>query len=104
MGQVIVEGRVDAGCHRVHAGSSVRTDTNDAGTYYLTTDQLRFYSTEAPQHYAHAGGGGYHVGFYGRQAAPFEGDGTLAVILSKAFLLAEDWNIEDPTILRQIGR
>jgi Domain of unknown function (DUF4132) len=33
---------------------------------------------------------------------PFEGDSTLAVILSKAFLLAEDNKIKDPTILRQI--
>ncbi len=35
---------------------------------------------------------------------PFEGDGVLAVILSKAFLLAEDQKITDPTITRQIRR
>ena len=35
---------------------------------------------------------------------PFEGDPTLAVILSKAFLLAEDQKISDPTITRQIKR
>jgi hypothetical protein len=34
---------------------------------------------------------------------PFEGDGTLAIILSKAFLLAEDRKIKDPTILHQIA-
>jgi hypothetical protein len=34
---------------------------------------------------------------------PFEGDNTLAVILSKAFLLAEDSKIKDPTILSQIN-
>jgi len=34
---------------------------------------------------------------------PFEGDRTLAIILSKAFLLAEDTNIKDPTILPQIS-
>jgi hypothetical protein len=34
---------------------------------------------------------------------PFEGDRTLAIILSKAFLLAEDVNIKDPTILQQIS-
>ncbi len=34
---------------------------------------------------------------------PFEGDQTLAVILSKAFMLADDRSIKDPTILRQIG-
>ncbi|MDQ4120402.1 MAG: DUF4132 domain-containing protein [Acidobacteriota bacterium] len=33
---------------------------------------------------------------------PFEGDRTLAVILSKAFLLAEDKRITDPTIVRQL--
>jgi len=35
---------------------------------------------------------------------PFEGDGVLAVILSKAFLLAADDRITDPTITAQIGR
>ncbi len=35
---------------------------------------------------------------------PFEGDQTLAIILSKAFLLAADKAIKDPTITRQIGR
>ena len=34
---------------------------------------------------------------------PFEGDATLSVILSKAFLLADDARISDPTITRQIG-
>jgi hypothetical protein len=33
---------------------------------------------------------------------PFEGDNTLAVILSKAFLLSEDTKIKDETITRQI--
>jgi hypothetical protein len=33
---------------------------------------------------------------------PFEGDSTLSVILSKAFLLAEDREIKDETIRRQI--
>jgi Domain of unknown function (DUF4132) len=34
---------------------------------------------------------------------PFEGDRTLAIILSKALLLAEDKKIKDPTILHQIS-
>jgi hypothetical protein len=34
---------------------------------------------------------------------PFEGDQVLALILSKAFLLADDRAISDPTIRRQIG-
>ena len=33
---------------------------------------------------------------------PFEGDNTLSVILSKAFLLAADKSIDDPTITRQL--
>ena len=40
----------------------------------------------------------------GRYFLPFEGDNMLAVILSKAFLLAEDEKISDETILRQIRR
>lgn len=35
---------------------------------------------------------------------PFEGDQTLSVILSKAFLLANDSAITDPTIVQQIKR
>ena len=35
---------------------------------------------------------------------PFEGDRTLAIILSKALLLAEDTKIQDTTILHQISR
>ena len=33
---------------------------------------------------------------------PFEGDSTLAIILSKAYMLAQDNKIKDPTIVRQI--
>lgn len=33
---------------------------------------------------------------------PFEGDNTLSIIISKAFLLADDDKIKDPTITRQI--
>ncbi len=35
---------------------------------------------------------------------PFEGDSVLAIILSKAFLLAGDTKITDPTITRQLKR
>jgi hypothetical protein len=35
---------------------------------------------------------------------PFEGDNTLSIILSKAFLLAEDKKITDPSITSQISR
>jgi hypothetical protein len=41
-------------------GTEYGQDTNDSGSYlYLATDQVRFYSIEAAQRYAHAGGGGY---------------------------------------------
>lgn len=33
---------------------------------------------------------------------PFEGDGVFSIILSKAFMLAEDTKIKDPTIIEQI--
>ncbi|WP_052847546.1 DUF4132 domain-containing protein [Streptomyces avicenniae] len=42
--------------------------------------------------------GGRHPAAY----LPFEGDGMLSVILSKAFLLADDAAITDPTILSQL--
>ena len=35
---------------------------------------------------------------------PFEEDSRLSVILSKAFMLADDERIDDPTITRQISR
>jgi hypothetical protein len=35
---------------------------------------------------------------------PFEGDGTLSVILSKAFVLADDTNITDPSIISQLKK
>jgi hypothetical protein len=35
---------------------------------------------------------------------PFEGDATLSIILSKAFLLANDNAIKDSTIVTQIKR
>ena len=40
----------------------------------------------------------------GKVYLPFEGDSTLTIILSKAFQLAEDRWIKDPTILHQIRR
>jgi hypothetical protein len=45
---------------------------------------------------------GATAGAEGTRFVPFEGDGTLAVILSKALLLAEDTKITDPTITRQL--
>ena len=61
---------------------------------------------------AHPGIAFYHAGTRSvettaagdRVFLPFEGDGTLSVILSKAFLLAEDTKIKDPTIVSQLKR
>ena len=47
--------------------------------------------------------GAANGGLGGKVFLPFEGDGTLAIILSKAFLLAEDKKIKDPTILQQLA-
>ncbi len=42
------------------AGDTYGTDTNAIGTYLsVSTDQVRFYSLDAPGNTAHAGGGGY---------------------------------------------
>jgi hypothetical protein len=41
-------------------------------------------------------------GLGGKVFLPFEGDNLLTIILSKAFLLAEDSKITDPTIVNQI--
>lgn len=49
-------------------------------------------------------GRGEVKGQAGKVFLPFEGDRTLSIILSKAFLLAEDAKITDPTILSQINR
>jgi hypothetical protein len=40
----------------------------------------------------------------GKVFLPFEGDNLLSIILSKAFLLAEDSKIKDPSIVNQIRR
>ena len=50
-------------------GDEYGTDTTDTGTYlYVATDQVRFYTTDAADNYAHAGGGGYYAA-YGTSAA-----------------------------------
>jgi hypothetical protein len=48
-------------------------------------------------------GRGAGAGSSGQLFLPFEGDAVLSVILSKAFLLADDHRITDPTIVRQIA-
>jgi hypothetical protein len=54
-------------------GQDYGTDTNEAGTYLrLSTDQVRFYALDAPENFAHAGGGGYSVGYHQAPATPLE--------------------------------
>jgi hypothetical protein len=54
-------------------GDDYGVDTNDSGVFlYLATDQVRFESTSSPQNFAHAEGGGYAMGRWGRRA-PDEG-------------------------------
>jgi hypothetical protein len=54
------------------AGDNYGADTTDTGTYlYLTTDQVRFYRSDAPENYAHASGGGYAMEHW-RPDAPAE--------------------------------
>lgn len=51
-------------------GGNYGTDTTEAGTYlYLATDQVRFYSMDAQENHAHAGGGGYSAGWSGQGGA-----------------------------------
>jgi hypothetical protein len=67
--------------YRIHLGSSnIKMEPNDQ---YLCVVQD-------------------HQNAGGRVRLPFEGDSTLSVILSKAFLLAEDDKIKDRSILSQI--
>jgi hypothetical protein len=48
------------------AGDQYEVDTNGTGTYWrVATDQVRFYPLAAAEHYAHAGGGGYHFSYRG---------------------------------------
>jgi hypothetical protein len=49
-------------------------------------------------------GGAFKTKDKGKLFLPFEGDEMLSLILSKAFMLADDKNIKDQTILNQIRR
>jgi Domain of unknown function (DUF4132) len=81
---LLVQG--DVRTYKIHLGSgNILMEPNDQ------------YLCIVPAHGAANGGLGSKV------FLPFEGDGTLAIILSKAFLLAQDKKIKDPTILRQIA-
>jgi hypothetical protein len=71
--------------YKIHLGSSnILMEPNDQ------------YLCIVPKQNFSAGSEGVHL--------PFEGDGTLSIILSKAFLLADDSKITDPTITSQLAR
>jgi len=72
--------------YKIHLGSgNILMEPND---HYLCIVPSRGMATE---------------GEGGRLFLPFEGDSTLSIILSKAFMLAEDDKIKDQSILSQIG-
>jgi len=78
---LIVRGRLRT--YKIHLGSAnIRMEPNDQ------------YLCIVPARGKEGAGKGIRL--------PFEGDQTLALILSKAFLLVEDDKIRDPTILSQI--
>lgn len=65
-------------------GSDYGVDTNETGTYYyLATDQVRFYSRDAADNHAHAGGGGYEAGYGQESAQPLPLDKIPALVLSE---------------------
>lgn len=77
--------RGDLRTYKIHLGSgNILMSPNDQ------------YLCIVPKQSADPGGSGLFL--------PFEGDRVLAVILSKAMLLAKDASITDPTITQQIGR
>ena len=79
--------RGDVRTYKIHLGSSnILMEPNDQ---YLCIVPAR---------------GIVNDGLPGKLFLPFEGDNVLAVILSKALLLAKDQDIKDPTILQQIKR
>ena len=79
--------RGDRRTYKIHLGSgNILMEPNDQ--YLCSVPDRRAASGEG------AGAGEVFL--------PFEGDGMLAVILSKALLLADDRSITDPTITRQI--
>lgn len=82
---LIVRGNIRT--YKIHLGSgNILMEPNDHYLCIVPTSAM----TKGP------GGEKVHL--------PFEGDRVLAIILSKAFLLADDHKIKDKTILTQINR
>lgn len=82
---LVVRGNIRT--YKIHLGSgNILMEPNDQYLCIVPTSAM----TKGP------GGGKVHL--------PFEGDRVLAIILSKAFMLADDHKITDKTILTQINR
>lgn len=82
---LIVRGNIRT--YKIHLGSgNILMEPNDQYLCIVPTSAM----SKVP------GGGKVHL--------PFEGDRVLAIILSKAFMLADDHKITDKTILTQINR
>ncbi|MFE0462221.1 DUF4132 domain-containing protein [Kitasatospora sp. NPDC058965] len=67
-------------------GDAYGADTTDSGSYLrLTTDQVRFYPVDAPENWAHCGGGGYSTGWGrgGPAADPLPLAGIPPLVLSE---------------------
>jgi hypothetical protein len=74
--------------YKIHLGSgNILMEPNDQYLCIVANQSARSGGTGE-------GAGGVYL--------PFEGDSTLSIILSKAFLLANDHQISDPSITRQI--
>ncbi|MCA9275601.1 MAG: DUF4132 domain-containing protein [Phycisphaerales bacterium] len=82
---LVVRGNIRT--YKIHLGSgNILMEPNDQYLCIVPTSSM----SRVP------GGGKVHL--------PFEGDRVLAIILSKAFMLADDHKITDKTILTQINR
>lgn len=65
-------------------GDDYGADTTESGAYLrLSTDQVRFYRTDAPENWAHAGGGGYGPDWRSAPAEPLPLEEIPALVLSE---------------------
>ena len=91
--------RGDVRTYKIHLGSgNILMEPNDQ--YLCIVPRRGGGVGEATSGGGASGGGGTSGGVF----LPFEGDRTMSIILSKAFLLADDKVITDSTILSQINR
>lgn len=75
----------------------------DLRTYKIHIGSANILMEPNDQYLCIVPGRGAAAGIAERVYLPFEGDGMLATVLSKALMLAEDTKITDPTITLQIG-